>query len=960
MAGDGPRPVDGAADCLVGAGGRNPPEAVSNHQGGHGRGRHAARFAARSAGRLGRARRCAARLARSSIWPRGRTAFAEHGRRTVCRLVGGAAGANTRPGAGRTSACHDARTAAGRILDEQGRPIAGAEVQVRTAGGKPAKSDSRTSYNTWLAVENSSMEMELPPATTDADGRWQIDNVPNSPRAELTLKVSHADYVCDESWGTTQREAGVTTAMLRNGTATLTLKGGVITRGQVTDSEGGPIKDALVVRVPNVFVTRGGSPLISSTSTPNTCYSDADGRFQLRAMPPGRTKLAVIAPGKAPQMRSVDLKADMPPEDFRMEPGKTIELRFVDAAGKPLAEVEVQIERLLGGMWFLNTAHPDGLDTKIPDKADENGVWQWSWAPDDTIKLAAYSKGLASCELEIAGGASPRTVTLQGEHRLTGRVTDAVTGKPIPAFTVIPICVFGEDWLVAERSQAKLGKAGRLEHLATRTDIPLRLRVEAMGYRTQTGPEFRVGDDTPRTQDFRLQPSAPVSGVVLDAAGRPVAKAEVLLATPTEKANFELDWGNHKSFTDAAGRFEFPDPGEPFSVIARADAGFALADFPADQHDAGTLRLQPWASIRGQFRDGGQLIRGVTVFLEPVRLDSLDRPRINARLQTRTDVDGRFEFPRVLPVPVRARVFLGPWKDEGFRSGPSVPLDLQPGQQVELDLGGAGTVVKGKVTLSGKVPADLDCTYSLNYLVRRAAGIAPPSEIANAGFDVRNGWRQTWSKTQEGQTYLSTLRHWFVKLAPDGTFRISGVPPGDYDLAIEIYAKPSGCLVDPLARRVVRVTVGAEDAVRGELTLPEITAVVSPLPAVGDTPALTFQHADGAGGSLGDFRGRYTLVHFWASWCGPCKQQIPALRRLRDRFASQGLTMLGLSLDDDSATWRASLERLDLPWPQGRLAAADAGVSTVPVYWLLDPGGKIVAKVDNADELAMALAEGLK
>ena len=62
--------------------------------------------------------------------------------------------------------------------------------------------------------------------------------------------------------------------------------------------------------------------------------------------------------------------------------------------------------------------------------------------------------------------------------------------------------------------------------------------------------------------------------------------------------------------------------------------------------------------------------------------------------------------------------------DEGFCSSPSVPLDLQPGQQVELDLGGAGTIVKGKVTLMGEVPADLDCTYSLNYLVRRAPGIA--------------------------------------------------------------------------------------------------------------------------------------------------------------------------------------------------------------------------------------------
>lgn len=666
-------------------------------------------------------------------------------------------------------------TAGGRVVDEQGQPIAGAKVQVMLTGDpKPAHGDGRARYNTWLAQGTDA-------ATTDADGRWRIDTVPDHPRAELGLLVSHPDYVSDEYWRQSQKAAGVTTALLLEGTATLTLKRGLVAGGRVTDAAGRPVKDALV--------------MYGDTNRWEWSLTDADGRFRSPPLSPQVMTLMVIAPGWAPQLRRITLQSGLAPQDFRLEPGKPIQLRIVDAAGKPVSNASVHPMEWKGSQAFESLSH-SGSDNKFPRKADADGVWEWTWAPDGPVKLHIGSKGFAASELQVGGGESTRTVVLKAEHRITGRVTDAVTGKPIPAFTVIPIDVFRKDWLTAERFNAVAGRDGRLSFLATRTDIPLRLRVEAPGYRSQDGPEFRVGDDAARTQDFPLQPSPPVTGVVLDADGRPVAKAEVLLATPSQTAqlasNFSSDSGNQRSFTDAAGRFAFPDPGEPWAVLARADAGFAHAEVPADRHNAGTLRLRPWASVHGQFRDGGQPVRGATILLQPVRMDSLDRPRVDTMIQAVTGPDGRFEFSRVPPGPVSVRVYLGPWKDEGFRSGPSVPLDLQPGERAELDLGGAGTVLTGKVTLTGKVPADLDCTYSLNYLVRRAPGIAPPPAIAGPGFDIRNGWRDTWQKTVEGQTYVSTLRHWFVKLAPDGAFRVSGVPPGEYDLAVAVYAKPDG------------------------------------------------------------------------------------------------------------------------------------------------------------------------
>ncbi|HLN30149.1 MAG TPA: sigma-70 family RNA polymerase sigma factor [Gemmataceae bacterium] len=828
----------------------------------------------------------------------------------------------------------------GRILDEQGKPIAGVRVQLRMENAPaPARSDGRAHYDGWLATGSDA-------TTTDAGGRWRLENVPNHPQIQLQLLVSHPDYVSDERWGEIQTAAGITTAMLKKGTATLTLKRGVIVSGSVTDPVGKPVPDAVVVI--------GDDP--SMATTPSKFQTHADGKFRLRALAPHATTLTVIAPGWAPQLRKVELKAGPPPQDFHMAPGKPLRLRIVDATGRPVPNAYVSIMEWKGSESLHNVR-----ETRAPQRADSDGVWTWTSAPDDPVKLRVYSKGFAERELEIAGGASERTVSLKPEHRVSGRVTDAVTGKPIPVFTVIPVDVYRKDFLSAVRGHAVAGKDGRLTILADRIDLPLRLRVEALGYRTKNGPEFRVGDNGARLQNFELQPSCPISGSVLDAAGEAVLNAEVLLATPTDQASLESSSSNHKTVTDAAGRFVFPDPGEPFALLGRAQSGFAFAEFLDGRHDAGTLRLRPWASLRGQFRDGGRPVIGATVLLQPIRIDYLDHPRIDGMMQSVTDADGRFQFARVPAVPLSVRVYLGPWKDEGYRSGPSVPLDLQPGQQGELDLGSGGTTVTGKVVLTGKVPTSLDCTYSLNYLVRREPGIAPPPAIASLGFDARNGWREAWRKSIEGQCYLTTLRHWFVKLAADGTFRISGVPAGDYDLAVAVYAKPSGCLVDPLARRVVRVTVTEADIARGNLTLPEIATQVAPIPAVGDTPTLAFERADGTAGSLTNRHGQYTVVHFWASWCGPCKQQLPALRALHERYAARGLAALGLALDESPAAWQAALKRLDLPWQQGRLAAdSAAGVSSVPAYWLLDPAGKIVGKAADVDELAVLLADRLK
>lgn len=109
---------------------------------------------------------------------------------------------------------------------------------------------------------------------------------------------------------------------------------------------------------------------------------------------------------------------------------------------------------------------------------------------------------------------------------------------------------------------------------------------------------------------------------------------------------------------------------------------------------------------------------------------------------------------------------------------------------------------------------------------------------------------------------------------------------------------------------------------------------------------------------------KYVLLDFWASWCGPCRREIPNVKKAYELFKDKGFEVVSISIDEKEADWKKALDEEKLPWPNFRdKAVADQFmVKSVPTVYLCDAEGNIVAANEElrGEGLANKLAELLK
>jgi peroxiredoxin len=132
-------------------------------------------------------------------------------------------------------------------------------------------------------------------------------------------------------------------------------------------------------------------------------------------------------------------------------------------------------------------------------------------------------------------------------------------------------------------------------------------------------------------------------------------------------------------------------------------------------------------------------------------------------------------------------------------------------------------------------------------------------------------------------------------------------------------------------------------------------------------PEISLPDTEGKVISLSSFRGKYVLVDFWASWCGPCRRENPNIVEAYNKFKESNFTILGVSLDKNPEAWKKAIIDDNLSWThisdlkywQSEVVPL-YGFQSIPFNVLVDPAGKVIAENLRGSALEDKLSEILE
>jgi hypothetical protein len=817
-----------------------------------------------------------------------------------------------------TVAMEPGTTIGGIVQNEQGEPIEAVTVSVYYHKDDPE------------AAENARVNIALDKVKTDKAGRWQFDRMPAQiDKNELRIFLQHPDYLSDNlvpGFIPMPLAQQPTITDLQDLSSVMVMKMGAPVTGRVIDKQGNPIAGARIYEG-DTYWYRSKEPFAKTDSQGNFRSNPTNTK-------PGRTTLTVQASGYAPDLKVVTIKPGLALLEFRLGPGRVIQGKVVDQAGKPIA----------GAFINARTWREQRHRLNLQAKTDADGSFKITDAPNDEVSFDIDKQGYMMREnYPMEPGKGEYTITLRPLLKVHGKVLDAKTGKPIDKFTVTN----GFDHEDGRAPQwdtftVRTFTGGQYEFEYMQEIFTYRLRIDAEGYQSAMSDCIRPSEisESQVVLDFKLDKAAAVEGVVLSPDGTPLSKAEVVIATHWVRIqNGQVDSRsseyNRILRTGSAGKFRFDPPVEPYLIIVLHEQGYAEVT-PPEFAASPRITVSAWGRVEGTLRIGAKPGVHQSIALLPEYRSEAEHPRITFEYETQTDENGRFVFARALPG--EGAVSRSIPMNGGRRFGHTVAVQIKAGQTTRVQIGGTGRPVIGKVVIPDAIKGKFDWQYTDCSLSINSA--ENPYKLLHPTFEE------------------------------DGSFRVEDVPVGDYCLYIHAYepapdsqvgrAERIGFLSYPF--RVGQMPDGRSDEPL-DLGVLEMEPVGLSVPASLLTgKALPTFDDLGVDFTAEQVKSKPILICFWDMNQRPSRNCIRRLAEQAEQLKQKGITVVAVHISKvDESKLDEWVKNTNITFPVGRVRSDEEkirfkwGVRSLPWLILTDPKHVVTAEGFAVSEMGEKL-----
>ena len=627
---------------------------------------------------------------------------------------------------------------------------------------------------------------------------------------------------------------------------------------------------------------------------------------------------------------------------------RTARIKAVDRDGKPLAGISFY-------PWVL---HKDGrrsgiqVSTRITVvETGPDGIAPFDWLPASGEILAFWpnTEGYARRRVLLEEGTTgPVTAEMVRTEVIRGRVVWP-DGSPAPGIRVGAMGNGNGKGIDHGGGQVRTGDDGSYE-MSVAPDEGYAVYVNDDDWAAPARLGVIVRDGKPIDGvDFKLARGTVIRGTVTGADGSPVPDRYIGLTEsgwqgPAEGRENDVLAGRQVqrylgATTDVQGRYSIRVGPGTFTLMGPESVTLTVKDEPEWVHDVrilpeeGPLEGRVISGIEG----GGVAAASIEIFA----LNSLGVSPIS--FIVKTDAEGRFHAERSL-----YKTYLCARSPDGAL-GALVEIGSEQ-SEVVIPLAPTATATGRLLDERGQPAANRKLEWGRRVYIdkqeQECMFCFAPKVVTNPEG------RFTLPALVVGQEYEISLRDQGAGSAlMGGDLHAAGAVRPEKAGPIDLGTLRAGSYrPKPLA--------GAEDLSSFRKNAPGAGAVA---------PAIEATSLDGEPLTLDDFKGKYVLLDFWATWCVPCIAEIPQLQGVHDAFgADERFAILSLSVDEEIGEPKKFQETRKLPWSQAFLGGGihgpipgTFGVRAIPAFVLVGPDGKVVARGMRGDDIKKEVAKAL-